>query len=210
MRWGKFFGRSGLEVSWGKQTECMGITVDMTFPLVLVCRIAAFEGWASDSDSESEESSEEEDSGTGFFTTGFGAGFVFRGFTAYRKELVSGEVNRGGNEPDFCFSFGDNIFGRNWRSVLNLDILWCLLLFCRRRFFRLFFVDFLWVGRLGHFGEILVTLRGSRRSLIMIMDSDVVLLGTDLTSSILAACVPCFPKISPVLTHKQRIGKGWV
>ena len=54
---------------------------DITFPLVLIFLIAASEGWESDSDSEEEESSEEDDSTTGFFKTGFGAGFDFRGST---------------------------------------------------------------------------------------------------------------------------------
>jgi len=51
-------------------------TGDITFPLILVLRIADFVGLESDSDSES---SEEDDSETGFFTTGFGAGFDLGG-----------------------------------------------------------------------------------------------------------------------------------
>src|SRR5258708_31601717 len=79
MGWGNFLGRGGLKRRLGKPTECIRRSCDITFPLVLICLMAAFEGWESDSDSESEESSEEDGSTTGFFTTGFGAGFVFKG-----------------------------------------------------------------------------------------------------------------------------------
>jgi len=51
----------------------------------LVSRVAAFGSRGSDSDSESEESSEEDDLETGFFATGFGAGFDFGVLAAYRE-----------------------------------------------------------------------------------------------------------------------------
>lgn len=76
---GNFFGRGGLKRWLGKPTKCVGMTLDITFPLVLICLTVGFGGWESDSDSESEESSEEDGSTTDFFTTGFGASFDFRG-----------------------------------------------------------------------------------------------------------------------------------
>lgn len=92
---GNFLGRSGLERGWGKYTDYMGSIEDLTFPLVLVSRVAAFGGWGSGSDSESEESSEEDESEMGFFTAGFSAGFGFWGLAAYGGGV--GERGGGGS-----------------------------------------------------------------------------------------------------------------
>jgi hypothetical protein len=71
----------------------MGVTGYITFPLVLVCRMTAFEGWESEEDSESEES-EEDDSTTGFFTADVSTGFDFRGLAACRKGFSERESER--------------------------------------------------------------------------------------------------------------------
>ena len=81
--------------------------------------------------------------------------------------------------------------------MLDLDILEWLLLFCRQPLFRRFLVGFLRAHRLGHLGEGEILVTGSHRSLIADMDSDVVLLGTDLPSSILAASVLSYSHLWP-------------
>lgn len=89
--------------------------------------------------------------------------------------------------------------------MLNLDFFEWLLLLYGYLLFRLFFVVFFRVGRLGHleegrnFGHTGVT-PITPFKITMVMDSDVVLLGTDLPSSILAASVLYFSKTLSLLT----------
>ena len=63
------------------------------------------------------------------------------------------EAEEEASYPDICFGFGDDILGGDWRSVINLDILGRLLLFCKLLLFRRFFVGFFLVGGFWHLGD---------------------------------------------------------
>lgn len=119
---------------------------------------------------------------------------------------MNGEAGGRSECPDICFGFGDDILGGDWRGVLNLDIFGWFLLLCGQLPFRRFFVGFFLACGFWHLGDErnFGHCEGSRRSQliisIMAMDSDVVLLGTDLPTSILAASVSYLFEPLPVLT----------
>jgi len=69
------------------------------------------------------------------------------------RELVSGEEKEATNCPNVCFGLGNDVFGGDWRSMLNLDVFGWLLLLCREPLFRRFLVGFFRVDRLRHLGE---------------------------------------------------------
>ena len=172
--------------------------------------MTAFEGWESEEESEEEESSEGDDSRTGFFTADFSGCFGFRGLATCREGVYEGEAEEEGKCSDIFFGFSDDILGRDWGSMLDLDVFGWLLLLCGRLFFRLFFVGFFRVGRLWHLGDGRNFGHGEVTSItvMMVMDSDVVLLGTDLPTSILAASVFYLFEPSFVLTYKSALTKA--